>query len=68
MALSKEKKKGCLYTVLGTCQKTFVTGCNAKNVNILSYYLTYIRLKKKSMKELVFIFQFDQLSLLAFFG
>ena len=24
---SKEKKKGCFYTVLGTCQKTFVTGC-----------------------------------------
>ena len=27
VALSKEKKKGCFYTVLGTCQKTFVTGC-----------------------------------------
>ena len=27
MALSKEKKKGRFYTVLGTCQKTFVTGC-----------------------------------------
>ena len=27
MALSKEKKKGCFYTVLGTCQKTFVTSC-----------------------------------------
>ena len=27
VALSKEKKKGRFYTVLGTCQKTFVTGC-----------------------------------------
>ena len=27
VALSKEKKKGCFYTILGTCQKTFVNGC-----------------------------------------
>ena len=27
VALSKENKKRCFYTVFGTCQKTFVTGC-----------------------------------------
>ena len=38
MALSKEKKKGCFYTVLGTCQKTFVTGCTCKYICTLAWF------------------------------
>ena len=37
VALNKEKIKGCFYTVLGTCQKTFVTGCMYEIDRILLY-------------------------------
>ena len=33
LSLFKDKKKGCFYTVLGTCQKTFVASCILKIIH-----------------------------------
>ena len=41
MALSKEKKKGCFYTVSGPCQKTFVTGCSIEVIRPELVFLAF---------------------------
>ena len=52
MALNKEKKKGCFYTVLGTCQKTFVNSCTYILSNIFDENFVKVTFTNEALKKL----------------